>query len=359
MADVRVAVTVSQDGQVLAQRLDDQRSTSWRIGYKGLDKDLIRLFERWLTLRDRVWQEVEIRVFGSLLHRCLFGEENWAWLQTIIDDATRVRLELSFPDDSRLAAIPWEFLYRPDTDTRRGAFLATERNLVLSRYIPQAGRRGQFSAQDTLTVLVVVSQPEDPRIGPVEYETVLDTIDATSATLGFTTLKPLHNPTERDLANAIRSGAPDLVHFMGHGEFDETRGAAALALVDPDGGADWVDDRRIAGIVSRGDKIPRAVVLHSCDAGKADYEASFAGVAPQLIRHGVQAVIAMQYPVRNSAATAFSSGLYEALAAGDDIDTAAQEARFQISGTDPRLLGVPVVYLQSKTALLRSRTDDA
>jgi CHAT domain-containing protein len=126
--------------------------------------------------------------------------------------------------------------------------------------------------------------------------------------------------------------------------------------VDPDGGPDWVDDRRIAAIVSRGEKIPRAVVLHSCDAGKADYEASFAGVAPQLIRHGVQTVIAMQYPVTNSTATAFSNSLYESLAAGDTVDTAAQEARFRISGDDPRLLGVPVVYLQNKTALLHSGT---
>ncbi|CRK59242.1 hypothetical protein [Alloactinosynnema sp. L-07] len=350
-------MTVDQDGKARARRLDNnQRSRVWSVGYTGLDKQLIRLFERWLTVRDRDWRDDEIRVFGSLLHRCLFGNDNWEWIQAIIEDSPRVRLELIFPDDSRLAALPWEYLYLPDKDRRQGAFLATRRNLVLSRYIPLRGR--QFSAQDKLTVLVVISQPKDPRIGPVKYEDVLETINATAATLNFKTLETLHNPTEQDLARAVRTGSPDLIHFMGHGKFDEDRGAGALALVDPDGGVDWVSDRRIADTLTRYGNIPRAVVLHSCDAGKADYEASFAGVAPQLIRHGVQSVIAMQYPVRNSTAIKFSSGLYNALANGDDLDVAAQEARFQISGSAPHLLGVPVVYMQSSTPLLRSRSGD-
>ncbi|MGW4060840.1 CHAT domain-containing protein [Amycolatopsis sp. NPDC004747] len=357
MGDVRISVTVDAKGHVQAHRRDNNdKSVVWPIGYSGLDAELIRLFERWLTRRDSDWRESEIRAFGSLLHRCLFGR-NWSWLQSIIDSVQRVRLELGFPAESRLAAIPWEYLYRPDTPTRRGAFLATEPGLVLSRYIPLSGADSGFAPQETLTVLVVVSQPADPRLGEVEYEEVVEQISATATKLNYKVLPTLENPTERDLEEAVRVGAPDLVHFMGHGEFDDDRGAAALALVDQDGGADWVDDRRIAGILSRHRRAPRAVVLHSCNLGRADYEASFAGVAPQLIRHGVQSVIAMQYPVTNGTATAFSTSLYEALADGNDLDTAAQQARFRICGNDARLLGLPVVYLQSRTALSQAKQD--
>jgi hypothetical protein len=79
------------------------------VRYDKLHADLIGLFERWLTLRDRDWREEEIRVFGSLLHQCLFSDEIWFWIQAQIDTraaGTRIRLELIFPADppySRLA----------------------------------------------------------------------------------------------------------------------------------------------------------------------------------------------------------------------------------------------------------------
>jgi hypothetical protein len=97
-------------------------------------------------------------------------------------------------------------------------------------------------------------------------------------------------------------------------------------------------------------------VLHSCEAGRADFTASFAGVAPQLVRSGVQCVAAMQYAVTNETAISFSTSLYHQLASGADLDTAVQVSRSRISGEqvppDPRLLGIPVVYLQNRTALL-------
>jgi len=363
MTDPRISVRVGSDGSVRARRLsNNDPSPIARVGYSGIDADLIRLFERWLTLRDRVWREEEIRVFGSLLHRCLFSDKIWFWIQSAIDDRGpgRIRLELIFPADppySRLAAIPWEYLYRPDRPGRNGAFLAADPGIILSRYIPLEGGEESFTPEQQLRVLVVVSQPDDPHLEPVDYEDVLAAIDDACNQLGFF-MVVMHNPTAEDLQQAVIQvpQRPHLLHFMGHGEFDPGLGQGALAFKHPAGGTDWVDDRRLATVLTLDGIAPRAVVLHSCEGGRADFAASFAGVAPQLVRSGVQCVVAMQYAVTNETAISFSTSLYKQLASGVDLDTAVQVSRSRISREpippDPRLLGIPVVYLQNRMALL-------
>jgi CHAT domain-containing protein len=206
-------------------------------------------------------------------------------------------------------------------------------------------------------VLVVVSQPHDPRLEPVEYEDVLAAIGDTCVKLGFS-VSVMHDPTAEELRREAlqRPQRPHLVHFMGHGEFDPALGQGSLAFSHPAGGTDWVSDRRLATALTQDGAGPRAVVLHSCEGGRADFTASFAGVAPQLIRSGVQCVAAMQYAVTNETAISFSTSLYERLADGVDLDTAVQASRSQIRlesiPPDPRLLGIPVVYLQNRTPLL-------
>ncbi len=358
---------VEPNGSIRARRLsNNEPSPKGQVRYDKLNADLIGLFERWLTLRDRVWRDDEIRVFGSLLHQCLFSDEIWFWIQAQIDSrgpGKRIRLELTFPAElpySRLAAIPWEYLYRPDKPGKNGIFLAADPGLILSRYIPleDGEAENDFMPEQHLQVLVVVSQPDDPRLEPVEYEDVAAAIGDTCQKLGFS-FSVMNNPTVEELRREAwrRPQPPHLVHFMGHGEFDPGRGEGSLAFSQPGGGTDWVGDRRLAAVLTQEKTGPRAVVLHSCEGGRADFTAGFAGVAPQLVRSGVQCVAAMQYAVTNETAISFSTSLYERLADGADLDTAVQESRSRISREsippDPRLRGIPVVYLQNRTPLFQ------
>lgn len=364
MTDQRISVEVSACGVVQAYRLSNNRhSSKHRVELTGLDTDLIRLFERWLVLRERQWREDEIRAFGSLLHRYLFERNIGAWIESAIDDLAdndRIRLELSFPAKppySRLAAIPWEYLYQPAQEGRNGYFLASDPRIVLSRYIPLNAGEARFTPIEDLRMLIAISQPDDRRLGPVMYDDVLAAITDWAHQSGVA-VSVLHNPTARQLQETIAppgGHGPHLVHFMGHGEFDPDYGEARLALVASDGGADWIPDQRLADIFSRASVAPRAVVLHSCEGGRADFSVNFAGLAPQLARSGMQCVVAMQYAVTNETAIAFSTSLYKHLTAGKDIDVAVQESRWEISGLsddrDPRLLGIPVLYTQSRGAL--------
>jgi hypothetical protein len=359
----RITVTVEHDGRVGARRReDDAHSPTGQVGYDGLNADLVGLFERWLTLRDRSWREDEIRVFGTLLHTCLFPEPVWGWVQRAIDNPEDgpVRLALTFPASppfSRLAAVPWEYLHTPDRAGRRGTFLAYDPAVVLSRYIPLESGIGSLSTETQVRVLVVVSQPDDPRLAEVVADPVLEAIGHAAKALKFK-VQVVRDPTAEDLSHAIITQEPHLVHFMGHGEFDPDRGQGSLALASPSGGADWVDDRRLADLLRRASAVPRVVLLHSCEGGRTDYAASFAGLAPQLIRSGVQCVVAMQYAVTNETAIEFSTSFYEQLAKGRALDETVQECRWRISGLirrDARLLGIPVVYLHSRDALLAPR----
>jgi CHAT domain len=364
VTDQRISVEVDWKGFVQARRLDNNRSSpKGRVELTGLDADLIRLFERWLVLRERQWREDEIRAFGSLLHRYLFESHVWSWIESAIDALAagdRIRLELTFPAKppySRLAAMPWEYLYQPAREGSNGRFLASDARIVLSRYIPlEAGERSLAVAED-LRMLIAISQPDDRRLGPVMYDDVLAAIEQWAQESGVA-VSVVHNPTAGQLQKAVvppGGQGPHLVHFMGHGEFDPDYGEARLALVADDGSTDWVPDQRLADIFSRADVAPRAVVLHSCEGGRADFSVSFAGLAPQLARSGVQCVVAMQYAVTNETAIAFSTSLYKHLTTGQDIDIAVQESRWEISGLndnrDPRLLGIPVLYTQSRGGL--------
>jgi hypothetical protein len=358
-------VEVRSDGRVLASQRHQGQSPIGQVPlFQGIDAELIRLFERWLTRRDQIWQEREIRAFGSLLHRYLFPDAVSAWVEQRLSRLAPegpVRLTLSFPANppySRLAAIPWEYMYRPDRPDRDGYYLATDSRCLLSRYIPLRAGRPALRPLDTVRVLVMVSRPQDPRLGEVVSKPIEEELHEIADGLRFA-IDVVHDPSADDFAAALMKYRPHLLHFMGHGEYSDRRGAGSLALISPDGGTDWVDDRRLAEIVRRVPEKPRVIVLHSCEGARADYAESFAGLAPQLVRNGVQCVVAMQYAVTNDTATDFSREFYTQLAARSTVDEAVQGSRLHIgarSGQDPRLLGIPVIYLHSRAPLLATST---
>ena len=371
MAIRDIVVSVTSEGRVEARRDDDAPAGPRRIESSGLEADLIRLFERWLSERDRIWRRDEITVIGRLLHRMLLDGDVGDFMDRTLrelgpDDRLRLRLEFAADGSDQfrhLPAVPWEYLYSPDRAGRPGFFLATDPRLILCRYIRLETGQRAFTPEDTpLRLLTIVSQPDDPALGEVVSEPVLDEINRLATRLPIV-VDTLRDPTLDDLERALTSGKPHILHFMGHGDYDQATEQGRIALLGDDGGTRWVTDRLFVEILQHSRVVPRLVVLHSCDGGRVDYRANFAGMAPQLIRNGVQCVIAMQYAVTNRVAIDFSTAFYRQLAAGAPIDEAVQEGRWRItrpgdaSADDPRLLGVPVIYLYSRDALIRPPDD--
>jgi CHAT domain len=333
----------------------------------ALDHDLIQMIARMLADPRRSWQARDIKIFGSMLFRFLFAGEAGDFLDrkvgSLAGDDT-LRILLAFHDDmAHLSSIPWEYLYVPDSANQAGYHLATDSRVVLARRMPLKQARTPLTTGERVRLLVVVSQP--PSLGTVIAEPILNTLKALEKERqGDIEVTVLKQPTFDRLTDTLKQVQPALLHFIGHGEFDERRGIGRIALErdpDLDDNPDdpwWCNDNDFADIFRRGPKAtPRIVILHSCEGATTDRNVRFAGMAPHLIRAGVQACVAMQYEVTNHTAVTFSKVLYSEVLRGRPLDRAVQEARWRATGVglgepDARLLGIPVLYFNSLDAVI-------
>jgi hypothetical protein len=359
MKSTDIAVILDTEGKV---RLRNWRNNAFmsgtgRVDLTGLDGKVLRVFERWLTIRDdRTWSRDEIRVFGQLLHRLLFPGETWAWVERQRRGKELMRLMLAFPADaasSSMAALPWEYMCTQDRSGRDGEFLALLPTLALSRVVESGVLEQARAPKGQVKVLPVVGVFEDSKagLGGVVYEEVLDVIEKTSSH-GFVPLEPLLEATEKELTDAVKMHKPHIVHIVGHGRFRDGQGAVRLRAAD--GGAEWLPEDRLADALCSMDWVTPIVILHACEGGTNDFGTRFAGLAPAIARRGALCVVAMQYAVLNSSAIAFSTAVYNGLAQGGSLDTALQRAVVHLwdESKDPRLIGVPTIYQRSTMPLL-------
>ena len=369
MAPLSISLVVSPDGAVSARSWRDGTGKTGRqqVDLTGLDGRVLRVFERWLMEHDRVWDREDVRVFGQLLHRRLFGGEVWEWIEQQIRNRGDevVRLQLAFPADaasSRLAALPWEYLCTPDrAGGHDGQFLVLMRGLLLSRSVPPGTPARAEVGMEQVRILPVVGEAHSDQLGPVDYADMLDAIEALGARPDVAVLEAAIEVPLGELVELVATHRPHVLHYMGHGRFTPETGKGALALRTEGGGAEWIDEDRLAAGLCTDEWTPTIVVLHACEGGRNDYDYRHAGLAPGLVRQGVQCVVAMQYPVTNETAIRFSTALYEALTDHQFLDEAVQTARrsiWQATG-DARLLGVPMIYQRDAAPLLWGRALEA
>jgi hypothetical protein len=363
----RLAITVQGQGRVRLAASDGRQSDASSVRLDPIHRRMIALFQDWLSEgwsapeRRKITRRRELEVLGSLLYEELLPGSLGAFLEDVVassraDRDNRLRLELSFVDGAEeLARLPWEYLYRPDTEVSRGYFLAIEPALALSRYMPLNAAVGALAPEDPpLRVLATASKPTDE--GPVREAPTLEAINALTERLDVD-VHVLESPTVTRFLEAVEDRRPHILHLIAHGGFDPDEGEGEIALLDESGAAAWIPDHTFAEYFGQVGATPRVVVLHACEGGSVDFEASFAGLAPKLIRAGVQAVLAMQYPVTNAAANAFSTAFYGEIAKGRPVDAAVQAGRWRMTldrpkSTDTGEFGVPVLYLRSTDAVV-------
>ncbi len=362
MARYELIVTVQDSDIVNARTLEDAQADG-KVQMDPLTRRTIDVFEEWL--RDgKITKANEMQVLGMHLYRAIFSGRVEDLFQETLKRARnqqqRLRVQLSFkPKAGELASMPWEYLYSPDTDMEPGFWFATHLNLVLSRYMPLGSERDQAvpSVDNKVRILVVVSQPED--LGPVIADPVIDQIKKLQEKLPIEL--EIHRETTLDsLVDKIQEVQPNVVHFIGHGRFNREEGQGQIALLAFNNNADWCADSQFASVFSQVSPKPRLVFLHLCESATAKLDAfssTFSGLAPKLIQAEVPTVVAMQYPITNLAAIAFTRAFYESLGKGSTIDDAVQEGRFRITtriagAMDTRVFGTPVLYMRSRNGEL-------
>lgn len=361
----RLQVIVDEAESVRATLDDGSESAIERFSISPVRQGMLDLFGDWLASgwhdgARKITRRRELEVLGMLLYQALLPASLSGFFEEAVarsgaDRDNRLRIELRFQRDDGLAQLPWEFLYRPDTAVKRGYFLAMEPTLVLSRFLPLQVKIAPLAPDDPpLRVLATAAKPSD--LGTVREAPTLEAIAQLPARLPAT-VELLEQPTFARLIETIVEVRPHVVHLIAHGRYDANAGGGLLALVDDDNKAAWIPDSQLADAFGQAGVTPRVVVLHACEGATVDFGASFAGLAPKLIRAEVQAVVAMQYPVTNLAAQAFMTSFYDEVAQGRPLDAAVQAARWRITLTLPDSwntgeFGVPVLYMRSSNAVV-------
>jgi hypothetical protein len=259
-------------------------------------------------------------------------------------DRLRVVLRFAAPE---LGALPWETLFDP----ARKAYLCREEPMV--RRIPaQHDLRAPLQIDPPLCVLALAASPRGlPLLDTQREREHLDDALRELTSAGLVEVTWVEPATWRGAHEALVAGRRHVVHFIGHGDYDQRREEGVLAFVGPDGRADLVEAGRFADLLGDADPMPRVVVLNPCSSGASGSTGGLWATAPALVHSGVEAVVAMQFALSDGAAIAFSQGFYSAIAQSRSPGEAALSGRIAMLGAPGSLEWVtPVLYLRGDSA---------
>jgi CHAT domain len=295
----------------------------------------------------------EIKSFGGRLFRALFDEQLQPTLVRSLDEARRrqagLRLRLRLSDAPELADFPWEYLY--DTGANRFLNLSVETPLVRYLELPEPGR--PLTVQPPLKILVMISAPSD--VAQLDVDVEWNRITSAVADLearGLVTVERLETATMAALQQTLRRGEYHILHYVGHGGYDEHSQDGVLLLEGMDGRRRAVSGQDL-GTLLHDHRSLRLVILNSCEGARSSPTDPFAGAAQSLVQQGIPAVIAMQFEITDDAAITLSHEFYSALADGYAVDTALGEARKAIfAGGNEVEWGTPVLYMRSTSGRL-------
>ena len=182
--------------------------------------------------------EQRLRTVGQQLFDALFsgpvGEAYRASVDSASAQGERLQVVLRI-DVPGLAAIPWESMY----DTQNGEYIGLTDPLI--RHIPSTDAE-PLTIVPPLKVLVLVSSPEGLATLDVEAERrKLSRALAEPIADGRIELSWLMQATWENVQDEMLSGTWHVLHFIGHGDYDQRTDQGVIALVADDGGIHLVE----------------------------------------------------------------------------------------------------------------------
>jgi hypothetical protein len=245
---------------------------------------------------------------------------------------------------------PWEFAY----DAGRQSFLATEDVRFIRNVLTNIPADSVIRPNGPLRILIASAQPVGFGHLSIQQEEVVirrgfqSLVDA-----HLVTIETLPRATPRQLHDKLATASFQIVHFIGHGVYDDERQEGCLIFVNELGGEQYVGQRSLREIFcNRGLSL---VFLNACETGRGGRADFNKGVAQSLVAHGLPALVANQYSVLDASATSFAQHFYCLLAQGLSIGRAAREARIAVNYSlqgEPIDWAVPVVYAREGSMTL-------
>lgn len=303
------------------------------------------------------------RQVGEALFRTLFtGQVGLLFAQSrgaVAHQEQGLRVRLRFrldPADPRLILLhelPWELLCDPETRD----FLALSRRTPVVRSIDVPRPLPSLPLPSGLRILVAMAEtPGHPLDLRSERRHMQEVWDGVS---GVEILDLDQTGIEALRATLLKASA-HVLHLMGHGEIDPESQTGILVFPRPDGSKLPVTGETLAQVLKDFPTL-RLVFLNACDTGRIPTGVDldpFSGVATALVLGGIPAVVAMQLPVADDAAIAFSRTVYARLAQGDPIDAAVTEGRHAIHALHPESAewAIPVLFTRISDGRIFNRS---
>jgi hypothetical protein len=299
-----------------------------------------------------------LRRFGALLFDALFtGEIRRLYDMARSGQRGRVLNVVLTSAIPWLAAKPWELAY----DTSRHRYLALEEVHFVRNVLTAVPAEELPALRRQLRMLVVSAQPLDAAALSLHEEEEQIRYRFRSLTeSGRMEVDALVHATPEMLHDALTSSREryDILHFMGHGEFEKEGGS--LLFESTGSRARPVDAETLKQLLcGRGIQL---VFLNACETGRDSRKDSNRGVAQALMSGGIPAVIANQYPVADSAAIAFATKFYSEMAAGNTLAEAVRESRIAVRfASEPHSLdwAVPMLFARDPDLRLCAPDSDA
>ncbi|MEN3331943.1 MAG: hypothetical protein V7641_1308 [Blastocatellia bacterium] len=304
-----------------------------------------------LLLNQKRPMKTELTNFGRALFSYIVrGEVKHLYDRLPLDVLIRIHILTNRPD---MQSLPWEYLQDPNQNS--GPWL----NRSIVRIIPTIGRTPrlplQLAANGTkIKILFVYAVPQDQTL--VSWPRVKSQIEsaiALSAGVPASSyeLKVIPGtPEELFAAFQKRNDKYDILQFSGHGSVDPITGEGYLMLVDSkknDQSLPYSASNLAAIFQDRG---IRLAILSACLTAAGNTADPFNVVAEALLRAGIPAVVANQFPVPDESIATFVGPLYAMLFNTGDIDLAVNEGRVKLSlGLDSPPYatlewGIPTLY---------------
>ena len=283
-------------------------------------------------------------------------------------EGKRPLLRLRLHTNENLAVVPWEILAIPPGLDDENRFLV--RNLSLSR-LPLAGG-GALPAYETpypLRVLLVGDDPfsEETKKLNAQKELIRESLKPLSGRIAVTELtrRPEDNSTLEALKRELKTHNYQIIHFMGHGEYDDQQDPPAAYLTmtrvnradsETTSFAFYAKDVAKACAEGIGQQHGvRLVVINACESAEGQ-----TSLAQAILDTGIPAAVGMQYEISDPAARVFVTTFYRELAATLSVDTAMQTARQQIA---EQIIGTlewvtPVLFFTGEGNLFQRPLED-
>jgi hypothetical protein len=194
-------------------------------------------------------------------------------------------------------------------------------DLGLKRDMVQEHRGENF--MDTISILFLAADPTNAsrlRLGE-EFREIDEQLTLSKQRDHFSLALPQLSLRPKDIARALLSAQPQIVHFSGHGTAE-----GALCFENEVGQTQLVQPDALAALFEQFAHQVNCVLLNAC------YSETQAKAIAENINH----VIGMNKAIGDKAAIAFSLGFYQALGAGRTI-----EAAYKLGCVQIRLQGIP------------------